>query len=98
MTACVGGHGRSGTSFVCLLLNNAPDYDALDAIVHVRAVHCPRAIESIFQHEYIDDVATFLGREANAKKASSINDYKAAFWASEKPTAVATRKALGWEK
>jgi len=98
MTCCVGGHGRSGTTFVCLLLNNAPDYDALDAIIHIRAVHCPRAIESMHQHEYINDVATFLKREANAKQASAITDYKAAFMASTKPTAIATRKMLGWDK
>lgn len=97
MTCCVGGHGRSGTSFVCLLLNNAPDYDALDAIIHLRAVHCPRAIESLVQHQYIDRVAEFLGRMQNASKASQITDYKAAFMASTRPTAIATRKKLGWE-
>lgn len=96
MTCCVGGHGRSGTTFVCLLLNNAPDYDALDALIHVRAVHCPRAIESIVQHEYINDVAGYLEREQNAKKAAAIVDYKGAFMASKKPTAIATRKMLGW--
>ena len=98
MTCCVGGHGRSGTTFACLLLNNAPDYDALDAIIHLRACHCPRAIESIVQHEYINDVAKYLGREENAKQASLISDYKAAFMASTKPTAIATRKYLGWDK
>ena len=96
MTCCVGGHGRSGTSFVCLLLVNAPDYDALDAITHIRAVHCPRAIESESQHDYINDVAKFLGRKANAKDASTITDYKGAFMVSKKPTTIATRKMLGW--
>lgn len=98
MTACIGGHGRSGSSFVCLTLVNAPDYDALDAIVHLRAVHCPRAIESVVQHEYIDKVAEYLGRKANAKEAHAIHDYKAVFKASTKPTAVATRKRLGWDQ
>lgn len=98
MTCCVGGHGRSGTSFACLLLVNAPDYDALDAIVHIRAVHCPRAIESIVQHEYIDKVAEYLGRKGNSKEASTIKDYKALFMASKKPTAVRTQKELGWKK
>lgn len=96
MTCCVGGHGRSGTSFVCLLLNNAADYDALDAVIHLRAVHCPRAIESVAQHEYINSVAEYLGRAGNAKLAHQITDYKAAFLASTKPTAVATRKYLLW--
>ena len=98
MTCCVGGHGRSGTSFVCLLLNNAPDYDALDAIVHLRAVHCTRAIESVSQHEYINEVAKHLGREANAKLSHDIKDYKAAFTASQKPTAIKTKKRLEWVK
>lgn len=96
MTCCQGGHGRSGTSFVCLLLCNAPDYDALDAIIHLRAVHCPRAIESQVQHEYINAVATYLGRKANAKELGEVHDYKGAFLAMTKPTAVATRKMLGW--
>jgi hypothetical protein len=98
-TACVGGHGRSGTSFVCLLLVNAPDYDAWDAIVHLRAVHCPRAIESQEQHEYIDKVAAYLGRKTGAKAAiHDVTDYKEAFKASTKPTAIRTRQYLGWDK
>ena len=96
MTCCQGGHGRSGTSAVCLMLVNSPDYSALDAIIHLRAVHCPRAIESEVQHGYIDNVATFLGREADAGKAKEINDYRAAFLASSKPTALRTKKILGW--
>ena len=98
MTCCVGGHGRSGTTFTCLLLNNAPDYDALDAVIHLRADHSPRAIESIIQHDYINDVARYLGREENAKKAGQITDYRGAFMASKKPTAISTRKYLGWDK
>lgn len=97
MTCCVGGHGRTGTSFCSLLLANAPDYDALDALVHLRAVHCPRAIESATQHQYIDDVAKFLDREPNIAKGKEIKDYKGAFMASTRPTAVRTRKMLGWK-
>lgn len=96
MTCCQGGHGRSGTAFVCILLNRAPDYDALDAIIHLRAVHCPRAIESVEQHSYINDVAKFLGRDETAHLAGKVTDYKATFLASQKPTAIATRKILGW--
>ncbi|MGE3341552.1 MAG: hypothetical protein AB7J46_06685 [Candidatus Altimarinota bacterium] len=98
MTCCVGGHGRSGTAFVCLLLANAPDYDALDALVHCRAVHCPRAIESVAQHEYINSVAQYFGRTQNAKEAEKISNYKEVFMASKKPTAIRTRVELGWEK
>ena len=96
MTCCVGGHGRSGSSFVCLLLVNAPDYDALDAMVHIRAVHCPRAIESLAQHEYINKVALYLNRKDNALDAQKVLDYKALFMDSTKPTAIATKKLLGW--
>lgn len=91
---CQGGHGRSGTSFVCLLLNYAPEYTALDAITHLRAVHCPRAIESKLQHDYINTVAKYLGREANALEAEKVKDFKAAFQASKKKTALATKKML----
>ena len=98
MTCCQGGHGRSGTSFVCLLLCNAPDYDALDAIIHLRAVHCARAIESQVQHEYINEVAKHLGRKANAMELGEVHDYKGAFMAMTKPTAIATKKMLGWDK
>lgn len=96
MAACQGGHGRSGTAFVCLLLVNAPDYNALDAIIHLRAVHCPRAIESKEQHEYINTVATYLGREANATDLGSIHNYKDAFLEIDKLTAKVTREQLGW--
>lgn len=98
MTCCHGGHGRSGTAFVCLLLNFAKDYDALDAIVHLRAVHCPRAIESKVQHNYINDVAKFLGREPNIVDLDTVHNYKERFMASKKPTAVRTRAMLGWEE
>jgi hypothetical protein len=97
-TACIGGHGRSGSGFVCLLMVNAPDYDALDAIIHLRAVHCPRAIESQEQHAYIDKVAVWLDRKGNSAGAQTITDYKEAFKASTKPTAIATRVRLGWDK
>ena len=98
MTCCVGGHGRSGTAFVCLLLANAPDYDALDALIHCRAVHCPRAIESVAQHEYINSVAKYFGRTENAKDAEKVLNYKEAFRNSKKPTAVRTKKELGWQE
>lgn len=97
MTCCQGGHGRSGTAFVCLLLNFAPDYDALDAVVHLRAVHCPRAIESKVQHMYINDVASYLGRKPNAgEELDDIKDFKKLFMESTKPTAVRTREWLKW--
>lgn len=96
MTCCQGGHGRSGTAFACLLLCNAPDYDALDAIIHLRAVHCARAIESAEQHDYINTVAEFLGRQGNARELGEVHDYKAAFRAMTKPTALMTKQQLEW--
>lgn len=79
MANCQGGHGRSGTAIVCLLMALNPAYSAKDAIVHLRARHCPRAIESSQQHAYIDQVAEFLGREANTKEAIKVGNFKAEF-------------------
>jgi hypothetical protein len=81
VTNCQGGHGRSGTTMVCLMMVLNPEYGAADAITHLRAIHCARAIESHEQHEYIDEVADYLGREADAKKVSSITNFKEAFLA-----------------
>lgn len=79
LTNCQGGHGRSGTALVCLMMALNPEYSARDAILHLRALHCPRAIESVRQHRYIDEVAKVLGREANSAEVGGINDYKAEF-------------------
>ena len=94
MTCCQGGHGRSGTALAALMLVMSPDYSAQDAIVHLRANHCPRAIESLAQHTYLDTLATYLGRVADSAEAEKVTDYKAAFTSSMKPTAVAFRKFL----
>jgi hypothetical protein len=75
---CEGGHGRSGTILVCLMMAQT-DYNALDALTHLRAVHCPRAIESQVQHRYIDWVAQYLGRTANALDADKVKDFKSRF-------------------
>lgn len=91
---CQGGHGRSGTSAVCLMMVMSPDYSALDAITHLRAVHCPRAIESKLQHEYINLVAKYLKRDANAMDAEKVSNFKEAFLASKKKTAIRSRKEL----
>lgn len=76
---CQGGHGRSGTTLVCLMMALNPEYGAKDAILHLRAVHCPRAIESKVQHKYINEVATFLGRKADAMELHGINSYREEF-------------------
>ncbi len=83
---CQGGHGRSGTAAVCLMMVET-EYDALDAITHLRAVHCPRAIESKIQHEYIDEVAEFLGKTPNAKEADGIKNFRDRFMSLTSPTA-----------
>jgi hypothetical protein len=91
---CQGGHGRTGTAFVCLLMVYEPTYDPLTAITHLRAVHCARAIESKIQHEYINDVAKFLGREPNALEVEKVKSYKDAFNASKLPALVKQRELL----
>ena len=75
---CQGGHGRTGTSLVSLMMCMT-DYSPLDAITHLRAVHCPRAIESKEQHEYLNTVAKFLGRPENAHKAEQVKSFKERF-------------------
>lgn len=93
MTSCQGGHGRSGSAAVILMMNWT-DYSALEAIIHLRAVHCPRAIESTVQHDYINWVARYLGREANAHDAEKITDYKAAFLKLTSPFAKEAQDVL----
>lgn len=79
MTACQGGHGRSGTSLVCLMMATNPEYTPADAIIHLRAVHCPRAIESVVQHSYIGEYGKFLGRVNDIDRVKNIKDFKEAF-------------------
>ena len=78
-TACQGGHGRSGTALVCLLMSLIQDYSPYDAICHLRALHCGRAIESKTQHEYIAEVGKHLKREENIELVSGVKDFRAAF-------------------
>lgn len=94
VTNCQGGHGRSGTAFCALMMVGSPDYGSLDAIVHLRALHCARAIEGVAQHEYLDEVAKYLGREANAIGMKEITSFKDAFAKSTKPTAIRTREYI----
>ena len=79
LTACQGGHGRSGTSLVCLMMVMNPEYSPADAIIHLRAIHCPRAIESGVQHEYIGAFGAFLGRENDIDRVKGVVDFKAEF-------------------
>src|SRR5262245_3012735 len=91
---CQGGHGRSGTALCSLMMVASPDYTPLDAIIHLRAVHCPRAIEGLAQHDYLDEVGKFLGREANIGGITEITSFKEAFEKSTKPTAIRTRQLI----
>lgn len=79
LTACQGGHGRSGTSLVCLMMCANPEYSPADAIIHLRAIHCARAIESTTQHNYINMVGKFLKREGDVERVKGIKDFKDAF-------------------
>lgn len=92
---CEGGHGRSGTGLVCLLMATHPEYTPLDGIIQLRALHCPRAIESIVQHEYLNEVGKFLGRKENALDDIDIKDYRGAFQALKLKGAS---KYQGWLK
>lgn len=77
--ACQGGHGRSGTGAVCMMMVMNPEYSPADAIIHLRAIHCARAIESKEQHEYIGMVGQFLGRPNDIARIGDINSFKDAF-------------------
>lgn len=79
VTACQGGHGRSGTSLVCMMMCLIEDYTPYAAICHLRALHCPRAIESKVQHEYIGEFGAWLGRENDVDKVSEVKSFKDAF-------------------
>lgn len=81
VTACQGGHGRSGTSLVCMMMCLIPDYTPYAAICHLRALHCARAIESKVQHEYIGKFGEFLGRGDDVSKVEEVKDFKEAFLA-----------------
>jgi hypothetical protein len=87
LCSCQGGHGRSGTSLVCLMLVMNPEYSAADAIIHLRALHCIRSIESFAQHKYIDSVATYLGRTPDADRIKSMNSFHDAFMKFPHPSA-----------
>jgi hypothetical protein len=94
VTACQGGHGRSGTSLVCLLMSLCEDYTPYDAVCHLRAMHCGRAIESNVQHQYIDEVGKHLGRETNVEGVKKVKDFRAAFLALTAPSAKPYQEQL----
>ena len=79
LATCQGGHGRSGTSLVCMMMVLNPEYSPADAMIHLRAVHCPRAIEGLSQHNYINEFGKFLGREPDIDRVKGIKDFKAEF-------------------
>lgn len=81
VTACQGGHGRSGTSLVCLMMALNPEYTPYSSICHLRAMHCPRAIESKEQHMYINAVGKELGREEDIMKVGEVKSFKESFLA-----------------
>jgi protein-tyrosine phosphatase len=78
LTICQGGHGRSGSALVALTMCMT-DYSPLDALTHIRALHCARAIESKDQHGYLNILAAHLGREQNALEAENVKSFKDRF-------------------
>lgn len=86
LTICQGGHGRSGSALVALMMCMT-DYTPLDALTHIRALHCARAIESKDQHAYLNLVAEELGREPNALEAETVKSFKDRFLTLDSQTA-----------
>lgn len=87
LTICQGGHGRSGSALVALMMCMT-DYSPLDALTHIRALHCARAIESKDQHVYLNILAEHLGREQNALEAEQVKSFKDRFLTLTSPTAA----------
>lgn len=51
--ACVGGHGRTGTAMAALMLVDNPGMSVREAVETVRAYHCKKSVESMFQFRYL---------------------------------------------
>ena len=94
VVACQGGHGRSGSSTVMLMMCLIPDYTPYAAVCHLRALHCARAIESKEQHTYIGEFGAFLGRENDIEKVAQVKNFKEAFLALELEGAKKYQEAL----
>lgn len=74
--ACMGGHGRTGTCMVALLIVNGVDY--WTALETVRAEHCDKAVESLKQEEYLHGLyVTYLNERLGEMQAEG-NDTDAA--------------------
>lgn len=86
LTICQGGHGRSGSALVALVMCMT-DYTPLDALTHIRALHCARAIESKDQHVYLNHLAEHLGRPQNALEAETVKSFKDRFLSLDNPYA-----------
>lgn len=84
LTICQGGHGRSGSALVALMMCLEESYTPLDALTHIRALHCARAIESKEQHEYLNELAKLLKREPDALDAEEVKSFKARLLAEDK--------------
>jgi hypothetical protein len=96
LVCCQGGHGRSGSSAVALMMMLS-DYTAKEAIIHLRALHCPRAIESHIQHDYLNEVSAWLERAEDAHEVEEIKDYREAFRTLAQ-TNVTAKRFLHWLK
>jgi protein-tyrosine phosphatase len=93
LTICQGGHGRSGSALT-LLMMCMTDYSALDALTHLRALHCARAIESKDQHIYLNAVAAYLKRPQNALEAEQVKSFKDRFLTLTGPVPDAYRERV----
>ena len=58
---CAGGHGRTGTALAALRLSSIPATTVREAILQVRKLHCPEAIETEDQIRYLYDLGTLIG-------------------------------------
>lgn len=73
IVACVGSHGRTGTTLAALLITHK-HMTAEDAIAYVRTVHCDSAIESKQQEGYLHALARMQGIEDGTEETASVTN------------------------
>lgn len=77
VTACMGGHGRTGTALVAMIIASG-GMDYYEALKHVRTTHCEEAVETLSQEQYLhrlytDYLIKLLSLAENQNEADEIN-------------------------
>jgi len=71
LVCCQGGHGRTGTALAALLVV-VGGFTAEEALRYVRLTHCPQAVETWEQEDYLNWLGERVkGGEANGRKGGA---------------------------